>query len=201
MTDRELTADQARPPRAQRAPAILMVRPAAFGWNAETSDSNRFQTRTAPDQPEIAAAALAEFERAAASLRDAGVSVHVVEDRPEPRCPDAVFPNNWVSFHHDGSVVLYPMLAPTRRRERPVEQDDAHGDCPREGGQGTSATVCREHEVPRRRGSIQDDARETAQAGGNDTGTPAAPQAPLPICFDRSAGLTRPQMVSPLIGK
>ena len=121
MTDRELTADQARPPRAQRAPAVLMVRPAAFGWNAETSDSNRFQTRTAPDQPEIAAAALAEFERAAASLRDAGVSVHVVEDRPEPRCPDAVFPNNWVSFHHDGSVVLYPMLAPTRRRERRPE--------------------------------------------------------------------------------
>ena len=54
-------------------------------------------------------------------LRDAGVVVHVVDDRPEPRCPDAVFPNNWVSFHDDGTVVLYPMHATTRRRERRPE--------------------------------------------------------------------------------
>jgi hypothetical protein len=98
-----------------------MVRPAAFGWNAETRDSNRFQARSAPDDPGLAAAARAEFDATVAALRGAGVRVHVVEDRPELRCPDAVFPNNWVSFHHDGTVVLYPMLAPTRRRERRPE--------------------------------------------------------------------------------
>jgi len=131
MKDRELTADQAPPPLAQCAPAVLMVRPAAFGWNAETSESNRFQARTAPDQPEAAAAALAEFDRAVGALRDAGVTVHVVEDRPELQCPDAVFPNNWVSFHHDGSVVLYPMLSPIRRRER---RPDLLQTLVREGG-------------------------------------------------------------------
>ena len=98
-----------------------MIRPAAFGWNVETSDSNRFQARTAPADPGLAAAALAEFDETVAALRGAGVVVHAIDDRPEPRCPDAVFPNNWVSFHDDGTVVLYPMLAPTRRRERRPE--------------------------------------------------------------------------------
>lgn len=107
--------------RGQTAGAALMVRPAAFGWNAETYDSNRFQARSAPDDPGLASAALAEFDGLVAALRGAGVAIHVVEDRPEPRCPDAVFPNNWVSFHDDGTVVLYPMLAPTRRRERRPE--------------------------------------------------------------------------------
>ena len=72
----------------------------------------------APDDPGLASAALVEFDCLVAALRAAGVSIHVVEDWPEPRCPDAVFPNNWVSFHDDGTVVLYPMLAPTRRHER-----------------------------------------------------------------------------------
>jgi hypothetical protein len=118
MKKRDLTPGQLQPPLAQCAPAVLMVRPAAFGWNAETSDSNRFQARTAPEQPGLAGAALDEFDRVVAALRHAGVTVHVVEDRREPRCPDAVFPNNWVSFHHHGGVVLYPMLAPIRRHER-----------------------------------------------------------------------------------
>ena len=104
--------------RGQTAGAALMIRPAAFGWNAETRDSNRFQAPMAPDDPALASAALVEFDCLVAALRAAGVSIHVVEDRPEPRCPDAVFPNNWVSFHDDGTVVLYPMLAPTRRHER-----------------------------------------------------------------------------------
>ena len=98
-----------------------MIRPAAFGWNAETGDSNRFQARMAPEDPGLAAAALTEFDRLAVALHDAGVIIHVADDRPQPRCPDAVFPNNWVSFHDDGTVVLYPMLAPTRRRERRPE--------------------------------------------------------------------------------
>jgi hypothetical protein len=98
-----------------------MIRPAAFGWNAETRDSNRFQARVAPDDPALSEAALAEFDAMVAALRGAGVSILVCEDRPQPRCPDAVFPNNWVSFHDDGTIVLYPMLAPTRRRERRPE--------------------------------------------------------------------------------
>jgi hypothetical protein len=105
----------------QAAAAALMIRPAAFGWNAETRDSNRFQARVAPDDPALSEGALAEFDALVAALRGSGVSILVCEDQREPRCPDAVFPNNWVSFHHDGTIVLYPMLAPTRRRERRPE--------------------------------------------------------------------------------
>ncbi|HKU17143.1 MAG TPA: arginine deiminase-related protein [Steroidobacteraceae bacterium] len=97
---------------------ILMIRPVRFGSNPETLESNRFQTA----QSELAAgaqlAAAAEFDGLAAALRAAGVNVHVFEDTPEPHTPDSLFPNNWVSFHADGSVVLYPMLAPNRRAER-----------------------------------------------------------------------------------
>src|SRR5262245_16479597 len=130
MKDRAPTADLLQP-LPQCAPAVLMVRPAAFGWNAETSDSNHFQARGAPEQPGLAAAALGEFDGAAAALRDAGVTVNIVDDRSEPRCPDAVFPNNWGSFHQDGSLVLYPMLAPARRLER---RPDLLQTLVREGG-------------------------------------------------------------------
>lgn len=121
MKDAKQAGDLLLARRPQCASAALMIRPAAFGWNAETRDSNRFQARIPPDDPGLAVAALAQFDETVAALRSAGVAIHVVEDRPEPRCPDAVFPNNWVSFHHDGTVVLYPMLAPTRRRERRPE--------------------------------------------------------------------------------
>jgi hypothetical protein len=102
---------------AQCASAVMMVRPAAFGWNQETASSNRFQA-AAPLDAQPVAHAIAEFDRLAAALVAAGVAVHVLEDRAELRCPDAVFPNNWVSLHADGTIVLYPMLAPNRRRER-----------------------------------------------------------------------------------
>ena len=106
-------------PERQCADAVLMVRPARFGWNPETADSNRFQRRgiSAGD----VAAALDEFDGLAARLDDAGVEVVVASDAPEPAKPDACFPNNWVSFHGDGSVVLYPMMAPSRRAERRQE--------------------------------------------------------------------------------
>lgn len=65
--------------------------------------------------------ALAEFEALAAALTQAGVGVHVVDDTLEPHTPDSIFPNNWVSLHADGTVVLYPMLAPNRRAERREE--------------------------------------------------------------------------------
>ena len=104
---------------AQCADAVLMIRPARFGANPETAASNRFQQSgaTAGD----AAAALREFDGLVDRLRAAGVEVHVAEDTLEPAKPDACFPNNWVSFHADGAVVLYPMMAPSRRAERRVE--------------------------------------------------------------------------------
>ena len=100
-----------------------MVRPAHFGANPETADSNRFQQSNA--RPGDVLTALREFDALVGSLRSAGVEVQVADDTSEPVKPDACFPNNWVSFHADGSVVLYPMMAPSRRAERreaPVEQ-------------------------------------------------------------------------------
>jgi hypothetical protein len=110
---------QAAAAEAQCADAVLMVRPAHFGWNPETADSNRFQHAGAGTGESVAAAR--EFDALAARLVDAGVEVVVAEDSPEPAKPDACFPNNWVSFHADGTVVLYPMLAPSRRAERRPE--------------------------------------------------------------------------------
>jgi len=108
-----------RPPRPepQTAGAVLMVRPTAFGPNAETQTSNAFQSR-GPAVDGIAERALTEFDSTVTTLSDAGIDVHVVPGRAEGDCPDEVFPNNWISFHADGSVVLYPMLAISRRRER-----------------------------------------------------------------------------------
>lgn len=98
-----------------------MVRPASFGWNPETQASNSFQ-RNAPEHAfDAAVRARSEFAALVTALRAAGVEVHALDDRLEPACADAVFPNNWVSFHDDGSVVLYPMLAPSRRRERRMD--------------------------------------------------------------------------------
>jgi len=92
------------------------VRPAAFGWNAETAASNAFQSR--PAGADVAAQALREFDGLVAALDAAGVGTVVVPDTPVPVKPDAVFPNNWFSTHPDGSVVLYPMEAANRRLER-----------------------------------------------------------------------------------
>jgi hypothetical protein len=104
----------------QCAPGVLMVRPARFGYNSETAASNRFQ-RADPQSVDTAARARAEFETLVAGIQGAGVGVCVVDDSAEPAKPDAVFPNNWVSFHADGTVVLYPMQAPNRREERRIE--------------------------------------------------------------------------------
>lgn len=105
----------------QGARAVLMVRPASFGWNPQTQASNRFQ-RAAPDLAQHAPQrARDEFDALTVALRTAGVRVFVADDRPHPACPDAVFPNNWVSTHADGTVVLYPMLAANRRLERRPE--------------------------------------------------------------------------------
>ncbi|MBC7982689.1 MAG: amidinotransferase, partial [Candidatus Obscuribacterales bacterium] len=88
-----------------------------FCANEQTAVSNRFQlfTQKVVNSQELA---LAEFDQLAMKLREAGVRVHVFDDTPVPHTPDALFPNNWVSFHADGTAVLYPMLALNRRNER-----------------------------------------------------------------------------------
>jgi hypothetical protein len=103
---------------SQCSGAVLMVRPACFGFNAETAASNPMQQQPALAPAALAARARAEFDGFAAALRAEGVAVCVAEDSAEPCKPDAVFPNNWLSLHEDGTAVLYPMLAANRRLER-----------------------------------------------------------------------------------
>jgi hypothetical protein len=105
----------------QTAARVLMVRPAGFGWNAETQASNRFQRADAALERAANERARDEFDALSAQLRATGIDVYVAADRPAPVCPDAVFPNNWVSLHADGTVVLYPMLARNRRYERRLD--------------------------------------------------------------------------------
>ena len=102
---------------AQTTDTVLMIRPAAFRSNPETAASNAFQDTDAMPAEEAAVYALAEFDTAVAALRNMGVTVCVVDDTPTPPRPDAIFPNNWLSTHEDGTAVLYPMQAPSRRLE------------------------------------------------------------------------------------
>ena len=96
-----------------------MVRPAAFGFNPETASTNAFQkeNRELPRR-EIQIRARKEYDLMVERLTAAGVQVFSIEDTEAPVTPDAVFPNNWISFHDDGTAVLYPMCAPSRRLER-----------------------------------------------------------------------------------
>src|SRR6185503_7170309 len=103
---------------AQSTNSVLMIRPSRFYPNPETAIDNAFQSRARFDMDSLAAAARSEFDFAVQSLRDAGVTVHVFEDTAEPEKPDAVFPNNWISTHHDGRIALFPMYSALRRRER-----------------------------------------------------------------------------------
>jgi hypothetical protein len=105
-------------PESQLASAVLMIRPARFQSNPQTAESNRFQGKTSGTPAAQHAAALAEFEALAQALENTGIRVFDFDDTPEPHTPDAIFPNNWVSFHADGTAVLYPMEAPNRRTER-----------------------------------------------------------------------------------
>lgn len=101
---------------------VLMVRPAHFGSNPMTQDSNSFQ---APQEGEVQAQiipqAIAEWENLVRMLCAEGIEVKEFEDSREPNSPDAVFPNNWISFHEGGEMVIYPMYAPNRRLERRPE--------------------------------------------------------------------------------
>ena len=123
----------------QSARAVLMVRPACFGFNLETAASNAFQeSADSCGGAETQRLALVEFDGLARALQSAGVEVLIAPDSPLPVKPDAIFPNNWVSFHFDGTVALYPMLAPNRRSER---REDVLEQVVREGRFHVSRTV------------------------------------------------------------
>lgn len=108
--------------RQQTTPHILMVRPANFGFNPETAENNAFQSRDhLLSADEMRRNAMLEFDRFVDTLRAAGVDVIVAEDTPQPVKPDAVFPNNWVTFHQEGHIITYPMNAESRRLERSEE--------------------------------------------------------------------------------
>ena len=110
-----LSEQQAR----QTTSHLLMVRPAAFGFNEQTAESNAFQQEaTKLSAREIQTRAQDEFDAFVAILQQKGITVTVFEDQPEPHTPDALFPNNWISFHEDGKIILYPIMAPNRRLER-----------------------------------------------------------------------------------
>jgi len=105
-------------PAAQSTNSVLMIRPHRFYPNPETAADNTFQRSADGDPDALSDAARKEFDVAVATLRNAGVSVHVLDDTTNPEKPDAVFPNNWISTHHDGRVALFPMYSPLRRLER-----------------------------------------------------------------------------------
>lgn len=99
---------------------ILMIRPVRFGFNEQTATSNAFQNQAFGKETQASSQeiALKEFDEMVAQLRKAGVDIIVIEDTPNPHTPDSIFPNNWISFHNDGTVILYPMQAENRRLER-----------------------------------------------------------------------------------
>jgi hypothetical protein len=102
----------------QSTNSVLMIRPCRFYPNPETAGDNAFQARLDCTVDALSTVARKEFDAAVQKLRAAGVNVHVFEDTAEPEKPDAVFPNNWISTHHDGRIAVFPMYSALRRRER-----------------------------------------------------------------------------------
>ncbi len=98
---------------------ILMVRPVNFRMNEQTAVNNYYQKNLENTLPAtIQTMALKEFDAFVDKLRNVGVEVIVIEDTKEPNTPDSIFPNNWISFHQNGTVAIYPMFAENRREER-----------------------------------------------------------------------------------
>ncbi len=100
----------------QHSSHLLMIRPVRFDFNAETAVNNSFQVNAKDLLAQEKAAE--EFNQLISVLTENGIDVTVVNDTPEPHTPDSIFPNNWISFHSDGSICLYPMYAQNRRLER-----------------------------------------------------------------------------------
>lgn len=94
---------------------VMMIRPHNFGFNEQTAKTNKFQKKT---NFSVNSQALKEFNNAVETLRVNGINVFVFDDLKEVETPDSIFPNNWISFHSDGTIVVYPMLALNRRNER-----------------------------------------------------------------------------------
>ena len=104
--------------RTQSTDSVLMIRPGRFYPNPETAADNAFQSDASCASDALTLVAREEFDAAVQTLSAAGVNVHDFEDTAEPEKPDAVFPNNWISTHHDGRIILFPMYSALRRRER-----------------------------------------------------------------------------------
>jgi hypothetical protein len=109
------------PERAQSTNSVLMIRPSRFYSNPETAADNAFQRNADRDSDALTLMARKEFDAAVQTLRAAEINVHVFEDTAEPEKPDAVFPNNWISTHHDGRIALFPMYSALLRRERRLD--------------------------------------------------------------------------------
>jgi hypothetical protein len=101
----------------QSASHFVMIKPAQFGFNIETAATNSFQQATEVT-PSVQQKAIEEFNGLANLLKENNISLTVIDDTIEPYTPDAVFPNNWISTHQNGKIVLYPMQAVNRRLER-----------------------------------------------------------------------------------
>jgi hypothetical protein len=97
---------------------VLLIRPASFGFNVETERSNAFQKKSTDERSVTMRKALEEFDAFVTKLEAKGVNIEVYDDTSFPEKPDAIFPNNWISLHEDGKVILYPMLAKNRRTEK-----------------------------------------------------------------------------------
>jgi hypothetical protein len=100
------------------ASTILMIRPAAFGFNEETAANNFFQHNLPDANGQLQQKAAEEFDNMVQLLRDRGIDVQVIEDTVQPPKPDAIFPNNWISTSPSGIVSVFPMYAPNRRLEK-----------------------------------------------------------------------------------
>lgn len=100
---------------------VFLVRPGSFGFNAETAKSNSFQQYPQLTANEIESLVQQEFSAFATTLQSKGIHVTIFDDAPTTVKPDAIFPNNWISLHADGTMVLYPMCTPNRRHERNAE--------------------------------------------------------------------------------
>lgn len=99
--------------------SVLMIRPVTFRMNEQTRENNHFQKElNGMLLAAVNAKAQQEFDALVVQLQAVGINVVVVNDTPETDTPDSVFPNNWISFHDNGDVVLYPMFAENRRDER-----------------------------------------------------------------------------------
>jgi len=103
---------------SQAASALMMVRPVRFCFNKETAVDNSFQKDCSSDIESTQAKAVQEFDNYVEILKSKGVEVAVFQDTLEPHTPDSIFCNNWISYHEDGTIVLYPMKAQNRRLER-----------------------------------------------------------------------------------